>query len=57
MVSLPRVVITGVGLASPNGASLAEFRANLLAGRSGAVLVLAGSAAGVIVLQTPVRRP
>ncbi|MBI5435392.1 MAG: beta-ketoacyl-[acyl-carrier-protein] synthase family protein [Planctomycetes bacterium] len=35
VVSLPRVVITGVGLASPNGANLAEFRANLLAGRSG----------------------
>ncbi|MCE9593587.1 MAG: beta-ketoacyl-[acyl-carrier-protein] synthase family protein [Planctomycetes bacterium] len=35
MVSLPRVVITGVGLASPNGANLAEFRGSLLAGRSG----------------------
>ncbi|MCK6448633.1 MAG: beta-ketoacyl-[acyl-carrier-protein] synthase family protein [Planctomycetes bacterium] len=35
MVSLPRVVITGVGLASPNGANLAEFRGNLLAGKSG----------------------
>jgi 3-oxoacyl-[acyl-carrier-protein] synthase II len=30
-----RVVITGVGLTSPNGNSLAEFRANLLAGVSG----------------------
>ncbi len=30
-----RVVITGVGLASPNGSSLAEVRANLLAGVSG----------------------
>jgi len=35
MVELPRVVITGVGLTSPNGDSLAEFRASLLAGRSG----------------------
>jgi len=32
---LPRVVITGVGLASPNGNDLAEYRANLLAGVSG----------------------
>lgn len=30
-----RIVITGVGVASPNGNSLAEFRANLLAGVSG----------------------
>jgi 3-oxoacyl-[acyl-carrier-protein] synthase II len=30
-----RVVITGIGLASPNGNNLAEFRASLLAGRSG----------------------
>ncbi|MDZ4771789.1 MAG: beta-ketoacyl-[acyl-carrier-protein] synthase family protein [Planctomycetota bacterium] len=29
-MSLPRVVITGIGLTSPNGNSLAEFRANLL---------------------------
>ncbi len=35
MRDLPRVVITGVGLAAPNGNSLAEFRASLLAGRSG----------------------
>jgi 3-oxoacyl-[acyl-carrier-protein] synthase II len=35
MVELPRVVITGVGLASPNGSSQAEMRANLLAGVSG----------------------
>ncbi len=32
---LPRVVITGVGLTSPNGDSLPEFRRNLLAGVSG----------------------
>ena len=32
-----RVVITGVGLTAPNGNSLAEFRQNLLAGRSGVV--------------------
>ncbi len=32
---LPRVVITGVGLTSPNGDSLPEFRKNLLAGVSG----------------------
>lgn len=31
-----RVVITGVGLAAPNGSNLDEFRAALLAGRSGA---------------------
>jgi 3-oxoacyl-[acyl-carrier-protein] synthase II len=35
MVELPRVVITGVGLASPNGDSLPEFRASLLGGKSG----------------------
>jgi 3-oxoacyl-[acyl-carrier-protein] synthase II len=32
---LPRVVITGVGLAAPNGADLPSFRKNLLAGVSG----------------------
>ncbi len=32
---LPRVVITGIGLTSPNGNSLAEYRRNLLAGVSG----------------------
>ncbi|MCA9114428.1 MAG: beta-ketoacyl-[acyl-carrier-protein] synthase family protein [Planctomycetaceae bacterium] len=32
-----RVVITGVGLAAPNGNNLAEFRESLLAGRSGVV--------------------
>ena len=32
-----RIVITGIGLASPNGNNLGEFRANLLAGRSGVV--------------------
>jgi 3-oxoacyl-[acyl-carrier-protein] synthase II len=35
VVDLPRVVITGVGLTSPNGDSLAEYRRNLLAGVSG----------------------
>ena len=30
-----RIVITGVGLAAPGAANLADFRANLLAGRSG----------------------
>ena len=30
-----RIVITGVGLTAPNGESLAEYRENLLAGRSG----------------------
>jgi 3-oxoacyl-[acyl-carrier-protein] synthase II len=35
MPELARVVITGVGLAAPNGSSLPEFRASLLAGRSG----------------------
>lgn len=30
-----RVVITGVGLTAPNGNNLAEFRQNLLAGKSG----------------------
>ena len=35
MRDLPRIVITGVGLTSPNGDSLDEFRANLLAGVSG----------------------
>lgn len=32
---LSRIVITGVGLTAPNGNSLAEFRANLLAGKAG----------------------
>jgi 3-oxoacyl-[acyl-carrier-protein] synthase II len=32
---LPRIVITGAGVASPNGSSLAEFRASLLSGVSG----------------------
>ncbi|MGA2031840.1 MAG: beta-ketoacyl-[acyl-carrier-protein] synthase family protein [Thermoguttaceae bacterium] len=32
-----RIVITGVGLTSPNGNSLPEFRRNLLAGQSGVV--------------------
>ncbi len=32
-----RIVLTGVGLTSPNGNTLAEFRENLLAGRSGVV--------------------
>ncbi|QDU66727.1 beta-ketoacyl-[acyl-carrier-protein] synthase family protein [Engelhardtia mirabilis] len=35
MIDLPRVVITGIGLTSPNGNSLAEYRKNLLAGVSG----------------------
>lgn len=30
-----RIVITGIGLTSPNGNNLTEFRANLLAGKSG----------------------
>ncbi|MCK5124256.1 MAG: beta-ketoacyl-[acyl-carrier-protein] synthase family protein, partial [Dehalococcoidia bacterium] len=30
-----RIVITGVGLTSPNGNSLAEFRESLLTGKSG----------------------
>jgi 3-oxoacyl-[acyl-carrier-protein] synthase II len=32
-----RIVITGIGLASPNGSNLSEFRAALLAGKSGVV--------------------
>ena len=32
-----RIVITGVGLTAPNGDSLTEFRAALLAGKSGVV--------------------
>lgn len=35
MNPLERIVITGVGLTSPNGNNLAEFRRNLLAGVSG----------------------
>ena len=34
MSSLPRIVITGIGLTAPNGNTLAEFRANLLAGKA-----------------------
>ena len=35
MSDFPRVVITGIGLTSPNGNSLKEMRANLLSGTSG----------------------
>ncbi len=35
MIELPRIAITGVGLTSPNGDDLAEYRANLLKGVSG----------------------
>ena len=35
MVERPRVVITGVGLTSPNGNDLASYRRNLLSGVSG----------------------
>ena len=35
MVELPRIVITGVGLASPNGSNLKDYREQLLAGVSG----------------------
>jgi 3-oxoacyl-[acyl-carrier-protein] synthase II len=35
MSSLPRVVITGVGLTAPNGNNLTEFRQALLSGKSG----------------------
>jgi 3-oxoacyl-[acyl-carrier-protein] synthase II len=35
MTDEDRIVITGVGLASPNGNAMEEFRANLLAGISG----------------------
>ncbi len=34
MDNLPRIVITGVGLTAPNGNNIAEFRANLLAGKA-----------------------
>ena len=37
MPDLPRIAITGVGLTSPNGDSLPEFRRNLLGGVSGVV--------------------
>ena len=32
-----RIVVTGIGRASPNGNSLGEFRDSLLGGRSGVV--------------------
>lgn len=35
MPELPRIVITGVGLTSPNGDDIDAYRANLLAGTSG----------------------
>jgi 3-oxoacyl-[acyl-carrier-protein] synthase II len=35
MVDWARVVITGVGLAAPNGDNLSQFRGSLLAGKSG----------------------
>ena len=34
MSSKTRIVITGIGLTAPNGNSLPEFRANLLAGKA-----------------------
>ncbi len=34
-MALSRIVITGVGLTAPNGNSLSEYRANLLAGKAG----------------------
>lgn len=34
MSQLPRIVITGIGLTAPNGNSLSEYRANLLAGKA-----------------------
>lgn len=37
MTTHHRIVITGIGLTSPNGNTLAEFRANLLKGVSGVV--------------------
>ena len=36
---LSRIVITGIGLTAPNGDSLAEYRANLLAGKPGGEFV------------------
>jgi 3-oxoacyl-[acyl-carrier-protein] synthase II len=35
VIALPRIAITGVGLASPNASSLADYRAALLSGKSG----------------------
>ncbi len=35
MKGLSRIVVTGIGLTSPNGNSLQEYRQNLLGGRSG----------------------
>lgn len=35
MIDETRVVVTGIGLTAPNGNNLAEFRQNLLAGKSG----------------------
>lgn len=34
MSTRPRIVITGIGLTAPNGNTLAEYRANLVAGRA-----------------------
>ena len=39
MVDSERIVITGVGLTSPNGDTLASYRANLLAGVSGVSVI------------------
>lgn len=35
IADMSRIVITGIGLSAPNGNNLAEFRKNLLAGKSG----------------------
>ena len=38
-MNLSRIVITGVGLAAPNGNSLPEFRRHLLTGVSGVEVI------------------
>ena len=48
MPDLPRIVITGVGLTSPNGNSLEEYRSNLLAGVSGVLRCESGTLGGAM---------
>jgi 3-oxoacyl-[acyl-carrier-protein] synthase II len=56
MLDLPRIVITGVGLTSPNGNTLGEYRNNLLEGVSGVrsfeVNKMGPTAAGVCDFET-----
>ena len=48
-----RIVVTGIGLASPNGNSLDEFRESLLSGRSGVVAYELAADDGELLIRGP----